>query len=60
MVSANGSKKMLQAVTDCEKEFEAMFPDFFYEGSTALGVWTMGWNKALEVQEEKKPVIQLI
>ena len=25
---------------DCEEAFFAVYPDFFYEGSTALNLWT--------------------
>jgi len=45
---------------DCEETFFALYPDFFYEGSTALTLWTQGWQAALDHAEYKKPVIQLI
>jgi len=45
---------------DCEEVFFQRFPDFFYEGSTALTLWTMAWQAAQDHAESKKPVIQLI
>jgi hypothetical protein len=45
---------------DCEEAFFAFYPDFFYEGSTALNLWTQAWQAALDHVENKKPVIQLI
>jgi hypothetical protein len=45
---------------DCEEAFFQRFPDFFYESSTALTLWTMAWQAALDHAEFKKPVIQLI
>jgi len=45
---------------DCEEAFFALYPDFFYEGSTALNLWTQAWQAALDHVENKKPVIQLI
>ena len=45
---------------DCEEAFFALYPDFFYEGSTALTLWTQGWQAALDNAENKKPLIQLI
>lgn len=45
---------------DCEEAFFAVYPDFFYEGSTALTLWTQGWQVALDYKESTKPLIQLI
>jgi len=45
---------------DCEEAFFAFYPDFFYEGSTALNLWTQAWQAALDHVENKKPVIHLI
>ena len=45
---------------DCEEAFFAVYPDFFYEGSTALNLWTQAWQASLDYVENKKPVIQLI
>ena len=45
---------------ECEEAFFAFYPDFFYEGSTALTLWTQAWQAALDHIENKKPVIQLI
>ena len=45
---------------DCEEAFFAFYPDFFYEGSTSLMLWTQAWQAALDHVENKKPVIQLI
>jgi len=45
---------------DCEEAFFAVYPDFFYEGSTALNLWTQAWQAALDHIENKKPLIQLI
>jgi len=44
----------------CEEAFFAVYPDFFYEGSTALNLWTQAWQAALDHVENKKPLIQLI
>jgi hypothetical protein len=45
---------------DCEEAFFALYPDFFYENSTALVLWVQAWQAALDYVENKKPVIQLI
>jgi len=45
---------------DCEEAFFAVYPGFFYEGSTALNLWTQAWQAALDYVENKKPIIQLI
>ena len=45
---------------DCEEAFFALYPDFFYDGSNALRLWTQAWQAALDHVEYKKPVIQLI
>ena len=45
---------------DCEEAFFALYSDFFYEGSTALNLWTQAWQAALDHVENKKPVIQLL
>jgi hypothetical protein len=45
---------------DCEEIFFSLYPDFFYEGSTSLMLWTQAWQAALDHIENKKPVIQLI
>jgi hypothetical protein len=45
---------------DCEEAFFGLYPDFFYEGSTALNLWIQGWQAALDHVENKKPVIQLL
>mgnify|MGYP003705120319 CR=1 FL=1 len=44
----------------CEEAFFVYYPDFFYEKSTALVLWTQAWNAALEWKENEKPRIQLI
>lgn len=45
---------------DCEEAFFALYPDFFYENSTALTLWIQAWQAALDYVEDKKPVIQLL
>ena len=45
---------------DCEEAFFAIYPDFFYENSTALTLWVQGWQAALDHVENKKHLIQLI
>ena len=46
---------------DCEEAFFALYPDFFYEGSTALNLWIQSWFNALDwVEDNKKLLIQLI
>lgn len=44
----------------CEEAFFALYPDFFYEGSTALNLWTQAWQAALDWVQEETPRIQLI
>jgi len=45
----------------CEEAFFALYPDFFYEGSTALNLWTQAWQAATDcIQDIDKPRIQLI
>jgi hypothetical protein len=44
----------------CEEAFFALYPDFFYEGSTALNLWTQAWQAALDFTEDSKPRIELI
>lgn len=44
----------------CEEAFFARFPDFFYEGSTALTLWKMSWEASREALEVEKPRIALI
>jgi hypothetical protein len=45
---------------DCEEAFFALYPDFFYEGSTALNLWTQAWYSALDWVEDNKKLIQLL
>ena len=45
---------------DCEEAFFVLYPDFFYEGSTALNLWIQSWQLALDWIEDNKKVIQLI
>ena len=45
---------------ECEEAFFAIYPDFFYEGSTALTLWRQAWQAALDFKEDSKPRIQLI
>ena len=45
---------------DCEEAFFALYPDFFYEGSTALNLWTQAWQAALDWVQEDTPRIQLL
>jgi hypothetical protein len=44
----------------CDDCFIQRFPDFSYEGSTALTIWRMAWELAIETQENEKKLIQLI
>ena len=44
----------------CDDCFIQRFPDFSYEGSTALAIWRMSWELARETQENEKKLIQLI
>lgn len=32
---------------DCEEAFFAVYPNFFYEGSTALNLWKQAWQSAV-------------
>ena len=45
---------------DCEEAFFAYYPDFFYEGSTALNLWIQAWQAATDYIEYKKPTIQIV
>ena len=45
---------------DCEEAFFAIYPDFFYEGSTSLTLWTQAWYNALDWVEDNKKLIQLL
>ena len=45
---------------DCEEAFFALYPDFFYENSTALILWIQAWQAALDYVENTKPIIQLV
>jgi hypothetical protein len=44
----------------CEEAFFALYPDFFYENSTALNLWIQSWQAALDWVKEDTPRIQLI
>ena len=44
----------------CDDCFIQQFPDFSYEGSTALTIWRMAWTLARETAENEKKLIQLI
>ena len=44
----------------CDDCFIQQFPDFSYEGSTALAIWRMSWTMARETAENEKKLIQLI
>jgi hypothetical protein len=44
----------------CDDAFIERFPDFAYEGSTALVLWRMSWELSRETLENEKPRIQLI
>jgi hypothetical protein len=44
----------------CDDCFIQRFPDFSYEGSTALTIWRMAWELARETAENEKKLIQLI
>ena len=44
----------------CDDCFIQRFPDFSYEGSTALTIWRMAWELSRETAENEKKLIQLI
>lgn len=44
----------------CDDCFIQQFPDFSYEGSTALTIWRMAWQLARDTAENEKKLIQLI
>jgi hypothetical protein len=44
----------------CDDCFIQQFPDFSYEGSTALAIWRMSWTMARDTAENEKKLIQLI
>ena len=52
--------KMKVPSDDCDEAFFVLYPDFFYEGSTALNLWIQSWQAALDYKESTKPLIQLI
>lgn len=45
---------------DCEEAFFVLYPNFFYENSTALILWIQAWQAALDYVENTKPIIQLV
>lgn len=44
----------------CDDLFIERFPDFSYEGSTALTIWRMAWQLSRDTKEAEKPLIQTI
>ena len=44
----------------CDDCFIQRFPDFSYEGSTALTIWRMSWELSRETKENEKHLIQII
>lgn len=44
----------------CDDCFIQRFPDFSYEGSTALAIWRMAWELSRETKENEVSKIQLI
>lgn len=44
----------------CDDCFIQQFPDFSYEGSTALTIWRMAWQLSRDTAENEKKLIQLI
>jgi hypothetical protein len=44
----------------CDDCFIQHFPDFSYEGSTALTIWRMAWQLSRDTAENEKKLIQLI
>ena len=44
----------------CDDCFIQRFPDFSYEGSTALTIWRMAWELSRETKENEKSLIQTI
>jgi len=44
----------------CDDCFIKQFPDFSYEGSTALTIWRMAWELSRETKEAEKPLIKTI
>jgi hypothetical protein len=53
-------KKWIDGGNPCDDAFIDRFPDFSYEGSTALTIWRMAWDLSKEIAEDEKPRIQLI
>jgi hypothetical protein len=44
----------------CDDCFIQRFPDFSYEGSTALTIWRMSWELSRKTKENEKPLIKTI
>jgi hypothetical protein len=49
-----------KGVNVCDDQFIARFPDFSYEGSTALTIWRMSWEASRDALAEETPRIQLV
>ncbi|CAB4178799.1 hypothetical protein UFOVP1022_9 [uncultured Caudovirales phage] len=69
-IIANGKVKIV-AKTDerkwiekdknlCDDCFIQRFPDFSYEGSTALTIWRMAWELSKETKENEISLIKTI
>ena len=44
----------------CDDCFIQRFPDFSYEGSTALTIWRMAWELSRETKENEIKLIQTL
>ena len=44
----------------CDDCFIQQFPDFSYEGSTALAIWRMAWQLSRETKENEIKLIQTL
>ena len=53
-------KDWISGGNDCDDTFIKRFPDFSYEGSTALTIWRMAWQLSRDTKEAEKPLIKTI
>ena len=59
-VTKESNKEWISGGNDCDDTFIKRFPDFSYEGSTALNLWRMAWQASRDCLEAEEPKIKLI
>ena len=61
MASTTPERKWIEKDKNiCDDCFIQRFPDFSYEGSTALTIWRMAWQASRDCLEAEEPKIKLI